>query len=250
MTPEDPASGPPSGRVAQAPEPGEAGPVCPPAGPAGNTEDREYPHPAEVSLPGPLRTSAVPGETSPPLRRSVPRGVAAGIPSPVTGAARLDRDAAPGRGRKQAPAGAGLDADGAALAGSTGRTFTIALPPGLKLLSLNDRLHWSTRYRRSQALKKAAWVLAVQAKIPRLERISVVAEYQPSTIRRRRDAENTCAPSAKACLDGIVAAGVLEDDECPRYVTEITCTVGEPHPGGRLVLYLTEVAAATGGEAA
>ena len=114
----------------------------------------------------------------------------------------------------QAPAGgassANADGTNAPLAGP--RTYTIALPPGLKLLSLNDRLHFGARYRRSQDLKKAAWVMALKAKVPRLERVSVVAEYQPRD-RRHRDAENTCAPSGKACIDGIVAAGFLPDDD-------------------------------------
>ena len=135
-------------------------------------------------------------------------------------------------------------------AGLQGRTWTLKLPAGLPLLSLNGREHWAARHRKTQALKDAATVMARQARLPRLQRVSVVAEYQPPNLRRRRDAENTCAPSAKACLDGIVAAGVLEDDECPRYVTGIFCTIGEPYPKGRLVLHLTEVEAATGGDAA
>ena len=89
--------------------------------------------------------------------------------------------------------------------------------------------------------------MAKQAKIPPLGRVSVVVEYQPPPVSRRRDADNP-SPSVKACLDGIVAAGVLVDDECPRYVTGIWCTIGEPYPKGRLVIHLTEVAA--GGDAA
>jgi Holliday junction resolvase RusA-like endonuclease len=81
--------------------------------------------------------------------------------------------------------------------------------------------------------------MALAAKVPHLERVSIVVEYQPPD-RRRRDADNP-APSAKACIDGIVAAGVLTDDACPRYVTEIRCTIGEQYPRGRLVLQITEV---------
>jgi Holliday junction resolvase RusA-like endonuclease len=128
------------------------------------------------------------------------------------------------------------------------RTWTLELPAGMEMLSLNGREHWAARNRKTQALKQAAWVLAKQAKIPRLERASITVEYQPPD-RRRRDADNTCAASGKACADGLVAAGVLEDDECPRYVTGIWCTIGERYPQGRLVLHVTEVAA-TGGDAA
>jgi hypothetical protein len=42
-------------------------------------------------------------------------------------------------------------------------------------------------------------------------------------------------------LDGLVAAGVIEDDECPRYVTGVYCTIGQQCPGGRLVLKVSEV---------
>ena len=142
-----------------------------------------------------------------------------------------------GRGRAQIPAGDALDADGASP--DRPRTYTIALPAGLKLLNLNDRGHWATRYRRSQDLKKAACVMALKAKVPRLGRVSVVAEYQPPD-RRHRDADNPVA-SVKAAIDGIVAAGVLPSDESPRYVESVTCRIGQPYPKGRLVLYVTEV---------
>ena len=49
-------------------------------------------------------------------------------------------------------------------------------------------------------------------------------------------------------MNGLVAAGILAGDD-KRYVTGTYCTIGSLYPKGRLVLYLTEVAA-TGGEAA
>ena len=206
--PKNPVAGPPSGHVAQAPVPGEPAPHLPPRG-AG-------------------------GKTSPHLL--------AGMPDPVTGAPSPSLGGAPGRGRTQTPAGAGLpvprEVADPVPAGSTGRTFTIALPAGMKLLSLNDRLHFGERHRRTQDLKRAACVMALNAKVPRLERVSVVVEYQPRD-RRLRDPDNV-APSGKAALDGIVAAKVLVDDS-KTYVTGVRCTIGEPYPLGRLVLHLTEV---------
>jgi crossover junction endodeoxyribonuclease RusA len=167
-----------------------------------------------------------------------------GTPSPDPGANRQRDDAAPGPGMAPVPAGSALDADGA-LPDRPGRTYTLALPPGLKLLSLNDRIHFSERYRRSEALKKAAWAMAIHRKVPRLERVSIVVEYQPRD-RRLRDPDNIAA-SAKAAIDGCRAAGVLPQDDS-RHVTEVICRIGEPYPLGRLVLHLTEVAA-TGGDA-
>jgi crossover junction endodeoxyribonuclease RusA len=182
---------------------------------------------APVAEPGPI-------SSSPP---SVTGASKTAVPGP--GIRRRDVTT-PGPGRTGSPAGgepgsAGVPPD------RSERTFTIALPAGLKLLSLNDRLHFAERYRRSEALKKAAWAVAIHRKVPRLERVSVVVEYQPRD-RRERDADNI-SPSGKAALDGIVAAKVLADDS-KTYVTGVRCTIGEPYPLGRLVLHLTEVAAA------
>ena len=182
-----------------------------------------------VSLGGPsLAVPPVAGEggySPSPLSRE---RAAATEPDPETGGSGSE-PAPPVRGRApRAP----------------GRTFTIALPAGLKLLSLNDRGHWAARYRRSEALKKAAWAMALQAKIPRLERVSITAEYQPPD-RRHRDADNPVA-SVKAAIDGIVAAGILPSDESPRYVASVTCSIGQPYPKGRLVLHLAELPALRG----
>ena len=209
----DPAPGSPSGRAARSGRPAVA--------------------------PAP-RGAAAGGNSSP--RSSRERAVAE-KPDPATGAASSSR-AAPGRGRAQAPAG-GTDTSTAPLAGS--RTFTLELPAGMKMLSLNGREHWAERHRKTQALKQAAWALALSQKIPRLGRVSVVAEYQPGDLRRR-DADNPVA-SVKAAIDGIVAAGCLPSDESPRYVTEVTCRIGTLYPKGRLVLYLTEIAEPPAGAA-
>jgi Holliday junction resolvase RusA-like endonuclease len=113
----------------------------------------------------------------------------------------------------------------------------IELPPGLKMLSLNGRYHWSERNRRNAAIRKAAWALALNAKIPRLERVSVTVTYQPPD-RHRRDADNI-AMAAKAAIDGISAAGVVEGD-WSEHVTEVVCRIGERYPKGRLVIAITE----------
>lgn len=127
------------------------------------------------------------------------------------------------------------------------RSWMLELPPGLKLLSLNDRLHYYERNRRAASIKKAAWAMALQAKIPPLARVSVVVEYQPPD-GRHRDADNIPAASGKHAIDGIVAAGILPDDESPRYVADLRYRLGPVHPGGRLVLHITELAALRGAE--
>ena len=117
-------------------------------------------------------------------------------------------------------------------------TFTITLPPGLELLSPNQRLHWAERNRRFQALKKATWALALAGHVLRLERAELVVEYQPPDARRR-DADNTPAASGKPCIDGLVAANVLPGDDS-RHVAQVVYRIGQPWPKGRLVLHLTE----------
>ena len=243
MTPKNPAAGfPRAGRVS--PPVGEAGPFVAPVadGPAGNTQDRGLLVPDDrCSPPGPAPAGG-PGNPSP----LPPPAVVAGAAVPGARASHR-RVPAPGRGRTETPAGSAPDADDALSAGSTLRTFTIALPAGLKLLSLNGREHWAEKGRRHKALKNAAWAMARQAQIPRLERVSVVVEYQPRD-RRERDPDNI-SPSGKAALDGLVAAKILADDS-KTYVTGVRGVIGEPYPGGRLVLHLTEVPAATGSDAA
>ena len=121
---------------------------------------------------------------------------------------------------------------------TTTRSFRLEMPARLELVSANDRLHWAVRNRRGQQLRKAAWALARQARIPLLERAVITAEYQPPLISRLRDADNL-APSVKYLIDGLVDAGVLPDDNA-RHVTQVTYRLGDPFPGGRLVLHVEE----------
>ena len=120
------------------------------------------------------------------------------------------------------------------------RTWTLELPPGLELLSLNKRYHWAARARLNAAWKKAAWVTALQDKVPHLDRVTITAEYQPPDLRRR-DPDNASL-ALKACIDGLVAARVLDGDDS-RYVTYAGCTIGSLWPKGRLLLHITEVTA-------
>ena len=186
--------------------------------------------PCGPASPGSVAPVAEPGPPSSSLPlTSVPRGVAARIQAPPGGtAAKADRSLVlPG--------------------GTTGQTFTITLPAGMELLSLNDRLYWRERYNRAQVIKDAACVMARHAKVPPLGRAWIAVEYQPPD-RRHRDADNPVA-SAKAAIDGIVLAGCLPDDECPLYVAGVWCTIGEIYPRGRLVLHLTELAGLGAGAA-
>jgi crossover junction endodeoxyribonuclease RusA len=137
---------------------------------------------------------------------------------------------APGPREPSAPRGPGT---------ITARSWTIEFPPGMGLLSLNDRMHWAVRGRVVREIRKAAWVLAKAAGIPPLERASIAVTYRPPLVTRRRDLDNVPPASGKPAIDGIVDARVLADD-APPYVTGITYGIGEPCPKGRLVLTITE----------
>jgi Holliday junction resolvase RusA-like endonuclease len=113
----------------------------------------------------------------------------------------------------------------------------IEMPPGLQLLSLNGRQHWAARNRAAQALKKAAWAKALQAKLPRLERVAITVEYQPPD-KRRRDPDNYAA-TGKPLIDGLVIAGILPDDNSA-HVTDVHFTIGPVHPRGRVIIRIRE----------
>lgn len=71
------------------------------------------------------------------------------------------------------------------------------------------------RYKLAQNTKnwrEAYWALAKQAKVPKMK--SAEIHYVSLLKRMSRDLVSE-APSAKAALDGIVDAGVLEDDRPP-----------------------------------
>ena len=195
--------------------------------------------PGSRGWPGTVSPDAVPGSSSSsqPSGRQAARRPDPG-PAGADPATACRLPAPSGRGRTRTPA-AGVGASTVPAAGLQGRMWTLELPAGLPLLSLNGREHWAARHRKTQALKDAAIVMARKTRLPRLEHVSIVAEYQPPD-RRRRDADNPVA-SVKAAIDGIVAAGCLPGDDSPRYVAEITCRIGPVYPKGRLVLHIAEL---------
>ena len=96
-------------------------------------------------------------------------------------------------------------------------TYTLNLPD-MPYPSLNTR-----RDKRWDAGQLRQWrhntaLVARDAKVPRLDMPTVRLHFHPGD-RRRRDAINL-ALVHKACVDGLVDAGVLADDD-PDHVTEL-----------------------------
>jgi hypothetical protein len=99
-------------------------------------------------------------------------------------------------------------------------SLTVTFKPPAKLLSLNDRLHW-----RPKAQLTAMWVVA--ARWAATDALRDNPEWVPCPVtitvtlpvrdNRRRDPHNLFA-TVKPCIDGIVIAGVVPDDDS-RWVT-------------------------------
>ena len=129
---------------------------------------------------------------------------------------------------------------------TTGRAWTVVFPPGMEILTGNNRLHWSAKGRLVKALKETAWGQAKRLKLPRIERADVVIEYRPPAHRGPlssamiRDADNL-APTGKALVDGLTMAGVLEDDRV-RHVRRVSYEFGPKSDRGQVLMHVTEVA--------
>jgi len=72
-------------------------------------------------------------------------------------------------------------------------------------------------------------------------RAEITVEYQPYD-KRRRDPDNYAA-TGKPLIDGLVAAGVLPDDD-GKHVAVVRYVIGplyRLHPRGRIILHVQEV---------
>lgn len=124
------------------------------------------------------------------------------------------------------------------------RSFTITLPAGLQLLNANQRLHHAPKGKRTAAIRAAAHeavtedadlmaALADAKPGPLFQRVHVLGILCPPK-NDRRDPANWY-PSFKAAVDGIVDAGLLDDDDHTRVVGP-DMRLGPKVKGGQLVL--------------
>ncbi|MFI9845130.1 hypothetical protein ACIHFD_49485 [Nonomuraea sp. NPDC051941] len=119
------------------------------------------------------------------------------------------------------------------------RTYVLQMPAGMALRNENDRGHWGTLSRKTKALRRTAYWQTKAAKIPAMQKASVVGVYEPPTPHPRRDPANWY-PSFKAVVDGMIDAGMLPDDNSER-LEGPDMRIGDVHPKGRLVLYVTDL---------
>jgi len=90
---------------------------------------------------------------------------------------------------------------------------TIRFPKPGDFLNANDRQHWRPRAALTAVWKEAAYIAACQLGDPteRAHGPSEVRFYFPVRDGRKRDGGNWY-PTVKACVDGLVEAGVWPDD--------------------------------------
>lgn len=103
-------------------------------------------------------------------------------------------------------------------------------------ITSNKRLHWREKARRTRWWRTSTYTHARNEGIPRLDRAHITA-----TVHRARGGRfdpSNWADTAKACVDGLVDAGVFDDDDHTR-VTGPDMRAGEPRPEPCLVLTIT-----------
>lgn len=124
--------------------------------------------------------------------------------------------------------------------------FMIGLNMRRPPLSLNGREHWSVRNRITQDVKRAAWALVKQAKVPTMDAVILELVWFKGD-NRRADADNM-APTLKAMQDGLVLAKVLPDDSGDRVLSvrmSVVLRKDDPYPGAgaRMELRITDASA-------
>ena len=136
-----------------------------------------------------------------------------------------------------------VEAAAATTAGSPG-PYVIALPTGLELINSNQSQHPRRRARIVKAIRNATHeavteqpalmkALADAKPGPLFQRAHILGILHPPK-NDRRDPANWY-PSFKAAVDGIVDAGLLEDDDHTRVVGP-DMRLGEKRADGQLVL--------------
>lgn len=92
--------------------------------------------------------------------------------------------------------------------------------PGLPVTeNAHRRMHFHARSDYSLVWKHAAHTLARAAKVPRLEAMHIVV--RPQIKRLPKPDVAACASTVKACVDGLVDAGVVVDDDPTHHLSTL-----------------------------
>ncbi|MFB7440207.1 hypothetical protein ACFC01_17920 [Streptomyces mirabilis] len=132
---------------------------------------------------------------------------------------------------------------------TTPRAYTITLPPNIPLLNANQRLHHSPRARITDQIRSKTMELCSEDPIiraalvtagdqPVMRHAYILGIVHPKKLGRF-DPPNWY-PTFKAMVDGLVDAGMLEDDDHTRVIGP-DMRPGTKVPGGRIVLVIQEL---------
>lgn len=100
------------------------------------------------------------------------------------------------------------------------RSWTLVIEGKLFTLNGERSMHYHKRAKLVKTWREAAYLAALEAKVPKMESMEVV--FIPCRKDRRHMADTGGHfPVAKACIDGLVDAGVIPDDG-PQFVTSLT----------------------------
>lgn len=88
-------------------------------------------------------------------------------------------------------------------------SWTIDIPLPTWALNEERSMHWAVHSARTKAMREASFVLALEARVPRLDRVSIYAWPVGSTVRQD---VGGCFPAVKAAIDGLVDARILPRD--------------------------------------
>ncbi len=90
--------------------------------------------------------------------------------------------------------------------------YHLTIPLGAKeWVTSNQRLFWRERAKRTAAWRRSAHEAALTSGIRRMDKAWLVVDVSFADVRRRDPAN--WHPTAKACVDGMVDAGLFPDDD-------------------------------------
>lgn len=95
----------------------------------------------------------------------------------------------------------------------TATSIVVGKPDGYQFINANDRTHWARKARMTAAWRQAAAWQAKAAGLPSYgdRRVRITCIVHKAT-NRKYDVGNLSG-TAKACIDGLRDAGVLDDDD-------------------------------------
>ena len=121
------------------------------------------------------------------------------------------------------------------------RSWTVVVEGHLFTLNGERTMHYHKRARLVKTWREAAYEAAKKAKVPKMKQIDIVCHPCRGTRRNMADTGGHF-PVAKACIDGLVDAGVIKDDG-PEFVRSLTfrSPYVEKGTNDRMLLIINEV---------